>query len=105
MMPDAEVIERLLQEIVRIAKPLKVILFGSAARGEMTEDSDIDVLVVIPEGVHRRRTAQKLYREIVGLGVPFEVVVATTKDLEEHGKNPGLIYKSVLQEGKEIYAI
>ena len=65
--------------------------------------SDLDLLVVMPEGVHRRRTAQKLYREIIGLGVPFDIVVATPNDLENHKGDIGLIYKSVLKEGKEIY--
>ncbi len=65
--------------------------------------SDLDLLVVMPEGVHRRKTAQKLYREITGLGVPFDIVVATPNDLEKHKRNVGLIYKSVLKEGKEIY--
>ena len=65
--------------------------------------SDLDLLVVMPEGVHRRRTAQRLYREITGLGVPFDIVVATPNDLEKHKQNVGFIYKSVLKEGKEIY--
>ncbi len=69
----------------------------------MGKNSDLDLLVVMPEGVHRRRTAQKLYREITGLGVPFDIVVATPNDLEKHKQNVGFIYKSVLKEGKEIY--
>ncbi len=84
--------------------PLKIILFGSAAREEMHPDSDIDVLVVMPEGVHRRRTAQLLYRQIKGLGVPFDILVATPDDLEKHKDNIGLIYRAILQEGREIYA-
>ena len=59
----------------------------------------------MPEGVHRRRTAQRLYREITGVGVPFDLVVATTRDLEEHKDTEGLIYKTALQEGQEVYAV
>ena len=58
MQSDPEVIEQLVRRIIEIVQPLRIILFGSAARGEMNPDSDIDVLVVMPEGVHRRRTAQ-----------------------------------------------
>ena len=104
MQSDPEVIEKLVRRIIEIAQPLRIILFGSAARGEMGPDSDIDVLVVMPEGVHRRRTAQLLYRQIRGLGVPFDILVATPDDLERHKDNIGLIYQSVLREGREVYA-
>ena len=104
MQSEPEAIEQLVQRIVEIVHPLRIILFGSAARGEMGTDSDIDVLVVMPEGVHRRRTAQLLYRQIRGLGVPFDILVATPNDLEQHKDNIGLIYRTVLQEGREVYA-
>lgn len=104
MRPNSEAIESLVQNIVEIVHPLKIILFGSYARGETSSDSDIDVLVVMPEGTHCRQTAQLLYRQIKGLGVPFDILVTTPDDLEKHKDNIGLIYRTVLQEGKEIYA-
>ncbi len=57
----------------------------------------------MPEGVHRRRTAQLLYRKIRGVGVPFDILVATPTDLERHKNNIGLIYRTILIEGKELY--
>ena len=71
MQSELEVIEQLVRRIVEIVQPLRIILFGSAAQGEMGPDSDIDVLVVMPEGVHRRRTAQLLYRQIQGVRGAF----------------------------------
>jgi predicted nucleotidyltransferase len=102
--PDQKIIEELVRRVVEIARPLRVILFGSAARGTMGPDSDLDLLIVMPEGAHRRHTAQLLYRRINGLGVPFDLVVATPGDLEKHKDNIGLIYRTVLREGKEVYA-
>lgn len=104
MQSEPEVIEQLIRHIIELVQPLRIILFGSAARGEMGPDSDIDVLVVMPDGVHRRRTAQLLYRQIRGLGVPFDILVATPNDLEMHKDNIGMIYQSILQEGREVYA-
>lgn len=104
MQSDPEVIEQLVARIIELVQPLRIILFGSAARGEMSPDSDIDVLVVMPEGVHRRRTAQLLYQQIRGLGVPFDILVATPDDLEKHKDNIGLIYRTILWEGREVYA-
>ena len=105
MQSEPEIIEQLVRRIIEIVQPLRIILFGSAARGELGPDSDIDVLVVMPEGVHRRQTAQLLYRQIRGLGVPFDILVATPDDLERHKDNIGLIYRTILQEGIEVYSV
>ena len=99
------VVDKLVANVVSIANPLRIILFGSAAREESGEHSDIDLLIVMPEGTHRRQTAQKLYREIKGLAVPFDIVVATTQDLEKHRDNDGLIYKNALKEGILLYRL
>jgi len=94
-------LNQLVTRIVEVVHPLRVMLFGSAARGELSHVSDLDILVVMPEGTHRRRTAQKLYREIKGISVPFDIVVATPSDLEKHRNNPGL--KTILEEGRTIF--
>jgi predicted nucleotidyltransferase len=104
MLSNSKVVESLVQKIVEAIHPLKIILFGSYARGKANPESDIDVLVVMPEGVHCRRTAQLLYRQIRGLGVPFDILVTTPGTLEKHKDNIGLIYRTVLKEGREIYA-
>jgi uncharacterized protein len=97
-------LEALVQRIVRAASPLRVILFGSAARGEMDADSDIDVLVVMPDGTHRRRTAEELQRAFLGLPYGVDVIVATPADLDRYGQSIGLIYRTILAEGRELYA-
>jgi predicted nucleotidyltransferase len=104
MSATSKSIDSLVQKIVEAVHPLKIILFGSYARDIAGPQSDIDVLVVMPEGVHCRRTAQLLYRQIRGLGIPFDVLVATPATLERHKDNIGLIYRTILNEGKEVYA-
>jgi uncharacterized protein len=104
MQQKSKIIQNLVEKIVEAVNPIKIILFGSAARNEWNAESDIDVLIVMPEGTHRRKTAQLLYRRIHGLGVPFDILVSTPGDLEKHKDNIGLIYRTILMEGKEIYA-
>jgi predicted nucleotidyltransferase len=104
MQPDPKKIDELVQRIVEIAHPLRVILFGSAARGEMKPDSDIDVLVVVPEGAHRRHTAQRIHRHMIGFPLAVDIVVATESDLRTLGENFSLVYYPALREGREIYA-
>jgi len=98
------IVENLVRRIVDEIHPLRIIVFGSVARDEMTPDSDIDVLVVMPDGTHRRQTAQLLYRKIRRLGTPFDILVATPSDLEEHKDDIGLVYCTILREGEEVYA-
>jgi len=101
--PDQELIESLVSRIVAAVHPIRIIMFGSAARGELGPGSDIDLLVVMPEGTHRRRTAQRLYRTPWGVNVPLDFIVATPGDLEKHKDNIGLIYRTILREGRTIY--
>ena len=95
-----EVVER----IVAIARPEKVILLGSAARGEMGPNSDIDLLVVVPPGVHRRKLAGEIYVRLVGVGVPVDVVVVTSEDVARYGRSPGLVLERALREGRVLHA-
>lgn len=97
-------VDAIIGRIINSVHPLRIILFGSAARGGMTSDSDIDVLVVMPDGIHRLKTARYLYQQMLGIGRPVDIVVTTPSVLERHKDNPGLIYRSVLAEGREVYA-
>jgi len=85
-----------------VAQPEKIILFGSAARGEMGPDSDLDLLV-IKSRVHRRHLAQRIYRNLIGVGQAVDIVVATPEDLDRYGDSIGLVYKPALREGKILY--
>ncbi|SRR6266851_4980486 len=103
MQPDPKMINELVRRIVEVAHPLRVILFGSAARGEMGPHSDLDILVVMPDGVHRRKTTQEIYRRLWGFGFAKDIIVATESDLRKYGDNFSLIYYPALREGREIY--
>lgn len=98
-----EILDDLVERIVQAVHPRRIILFGSGARGEMGPHSDLDVLVVMPDGVHRRRTAQAIYRGLMGFGIAKDVVVATEGDLREYGDNPSLVLFPALREGREVY--
>jgi predicted nucleotidyltransferase len=102
--PDPRVIDDLVQRIVAAVHPLRIIVFGSSARGEMGPESDLDILIVMPEGTHRRHTVQYLYQTISGIKVPYDLIVATPSDLERHKDNTGLVYCNALREGRTLYA-
>jgi predicted nucleotidyltransferase len=101
--PNHELIEEIVRRITNVVHPLRVILFGSAARGEMGPASDLDLLIVVPDGIHRRDASRKAFRALSGLGIAKDVIVVTEGDLKEFGKNPSLVIKPALEEGREVY--
>jgi predicted nucleotidyltransferase len=101
---EQKVLDEIVRRVVEVAQPEKIILFGSAAHGRMGPESDIDVMVVMPDGTHCLSTAQDLYKHMGGVGSPVDILVATPEKLEKHKNNIGLVYHTVLAEGKEIYA-
>jgi len=103
MQPDQDLLDEVVHRILAVTQPLKIMLFGSAARGTMGPGSDIDLLVVVPDGTPRRHTAQNIYMNLFGLEIGVDVVVATVQDLQEYGDNCGLVYYPARREGREIY--
>lgn len=104
MQPDPRQLDELVQRILRVVRPTRIVLFGSAARGEMTPDSDLDVLVVVSPDTDKGSVNGRIYRELIGYGVAADIVVATEDDLARYGDNYSLVYYSALREGKELYA-
>ena len=96
-------LEELVRRILTVVRPQKIILFGSSARGEAGPDSDLDILVVMPDGIHRRKTAKTIYRRLGGLGISKDVVVVTESDVREYRENPSLVLYPALREGRELY--
>jgi len=95
----------IVRRIVEAIHPLRVILFGSTARGEARPESDIDMLIVVRDGMHRFETTKRIYRHLRGLHMAIDVVVATESDVREYGSSPVLIYREALREGRELYAV
>jgi predicted nucleotidyltransferase len=100
---DQETLSRMVARIVEIVRPRRIILFGSAARGQIGPHSDVDLLVVMPDGIHRRRTAQAIYLGLNGTGIAKDIVVVTEADVRMYGDNPSLVLFPALREGREIY--
>ena len=104
MQPEANLTSELLRRISEVVRPSRVLLFGSAARGEMGEESDLDVLVIVPDSVDCGAVERRIYRNLIGFGASADVIVATESDVERHKDNFSLVYYPALREGREIYA-
>ena len=104
MKPMQAVPDELVRRVVAEVGPRRIVLFGSAARGDLQPGSDIDLLIVMPDGAHRRRTAQHLYGRLGSDRPSVDLVVATESDILDHGDAPGHVHRTALREGHELYA-
>lgn len=99
--------EKLRQEIIRrvlgASSPTRIILFGSAASGQMTRDSDIDLLVVEPDPGDARKKSVCIGDALRGLGYPFDVIVMRAERFEETKDIIGGIAYPANKYGKIIY--
>lgn len=96
-------INQVTNKIVLAAHPLKVILFGSCARDEMREGSDLDLLVIESELKNKGQEMVRLRNIIGNIGVGVDVLVYSREEVEEWGHLPGTALYSALREGKVIY--
>ena len=99
--------ETLLTEIVRrvlsAVRPERIILFGSAATGQMTKDSDIDLLIVDLAPINTRAESVKIRRALGDVGYPVDVVVIATERFEETKNIIGGIAYPANKHGRVLY--
>ena len=99
--------ETLLNEVVRrvltVARPDRIILFGSAATGQMTEDSDLDLLVVDPEPANTRDRSIRIRRALGDVHYPVDVIVMSSERFEETKNIVGGIAYPARKYGRVLY--
>ncbi len=104
-MVDQYVLAEISRRIVDKLHPDEVILFGSHAWGTPTEDSDVDLLVIVPdsdETPHRR--AVRAHRALRGLAVPCDILVRTRAEVARVSPvRSSLLYRA-LTEGRRLHA-
>jgi uncharacterized protein len=99
--------ESLLGEIVRrvlsVARPDRIILFGSAATGQMTKDSDIDLLVVAPAPKNRHEERLKIADAIGDIEYPVDVILIASERFEATKDIIGGIAYPAHKYGRVLY--
>jgi len=96
-----------IREAVRIlaetAHPSKVIVFGSYARGEAQDNSDLDLLVIERAVPNKREEMVRLRKALRPLRIPVDVLVASEEEVREWGHLPGTVLYWALKEGKALH--
>lgn len=100
-----EALEEIIRRVVEVAQPERIILFGSAARGEMGPNSDVDLLVVKRGKFDQRRLTGDIYVSLHGVGQAVDVVVVTPEQVERHRNTHWLVIAPALRDGREVYHV
>jgi predicted nucleotidyltransferase len=101
------VTDQLLAEVVRriltIGAPVKIVLFGSHAKGTARPDSDLDLLIIEESDLPRYRRSARYRRALCGVFPAKDIVVWTPQEVEEWKTVPNAFISTVLAEGKLLY--
>jgi len=97
------VLRDVIARIVVAARPERIILFGSAARGTMGPHSDVDLLVVKGGKFNRGKLTTAIYRQLYGADTAVDVVVVTPEEVERYRDAPCLVIYPALRDGKVVY--
>ena len=100
----ANVAPVLKRRIVRRFRPLRIVVFGSQARGDAKPDSDIDLLVVVPDGTDEQATARDIRAALRDLPISEDVIVVSESRVRRFGDIAGSVLNDALRKGVTIYA-
>ena len=104
-MIDEAIIEEAVEMLQRAAPGATIILFGSYARGDGREESDVDFLVVEPNVKARREEMVRLRDALRPLRIPVDVLVVSRKTYEAWADTPGTILYDAAKEGRVFHAV
>ncbi len=101
------IIRQMVEAIVDASDPEQVILFGSRGRGDFTERSDVDLIVVeaapFGPGRSRHQVMNRLYRAVAGFGVPADILAYSLDDVEYWRDSLNHVLARALREGRVLY--
>ena len=100
----AERLHDAVNRLVAAAQPLKVILFGSHARGEADDHSDVDLLIIEPTVSNRYEEMIRLNRSLKGMLMPVDLLVISEQEFESRSRIPGTVEHAARKEGRVLYA-
>lgn len=103
-MISEETIKKAIQLLVEAADPVRIYLFGSYARGDARETSDLDFLVIETELKGRRKEMVRLHDAIRPMRIPVDILVASESSFNEWADVGGTVYHKAKTQGRLCYA-
>lgn len=101
---DYSLVDKTVDEIVRRFSPEKVIIFGSVARQEADDLSDLDILVVMDTDDPPYKRAAPIYLAVSSIRIPKDTIVLTPKEFAEDADNRFSFTSKIASTGVVAYA-
>jgi len=101
---DYSKVETVVQRIVGQSDPKLVIIFGSVARHEAEDDSDLDILVVFDEPVDHKQMYYELSGLFIGLNLPFDLVIMSYDDYVHYKDLDQSFTRKIVSTGEVVYS-
>ncbi len=102
-MLDEQSLQQTVQQIVDIAHPIRVILFGSYGRNEADENSDLDLMVIRPQVENQIEDMVNLRQILGSVGVGVDLLVYSEAEYERRSRVPGTVHYWASREGRTLY--
>ncbi|MCK4341396.1 MAG: nucleotidyltransferase domain-containing protein [Phycisphaerae bacterium] len=100
---DETLRQAIIDRIVAMVQPEKIILFGSRARGTARPESDFDLLVIARSDQPRYRRAAPIYGALSDILVPMDILVYSPQEVEEWSQVPQAFITTAVQQGTVLY--
>lgn len=97
---DKEMMDEIVERIVKLIHPEKIILFGSRARGDARSDSDIDLLVVADSTQPRYQRAAPLYGVLSDILIAMDILVYKPEEVQEWSEVPQAFVTTAIRGGR-----
>ena len=102
--PTTDRLRSAVNRLVAAAHPKQIILFGSHARGDADDHSDVDLLIVEAIVPDRYEEMIRLNRVLAGLLLPVDLLVVSEHEFESRSTTPGTVEHTAFREGRVLYA-
>lgn len=98
-----EKIKKTVDKIVKNYRPQKIVLFGSYAWGEPTENSDVDLLIVKNSKKRRSERAAEIRKKIFPPDIPLDILVYTPKEIKKRLAMKDFFFEDIVTKGRNLY--
>jgi predicted nucleotidyltransferase len=102
--PTPAKMQAAIERLTAAAHPKQIILFGSQARGDADDRSDVDLLVIKTHVSDRYQELVELDQALAGIMMPVDILLVSEAEFEERASQPGTVERAAQQEGRIVYA-
>lgn len=103
-MDAIEGLEEAVATILDLTNPVRIVLFGSRSRVDYTNDSDIDLFVIVPDNVQYKQLLRAIRNRLINPVISYDVFMYTESEFRRKRLEGWRLFEEIERDGKIIYA-